>query len=67
MSLARARENLAGQYAGTEPSAIFRSDDGGETWRNCEGLINLPSAGKWSFPPRPEQSNFRNETNAPHY
>jgi photosystem II stability/assembly factor-like uncharacterized protein len=57
---------LAAVYVGTEPSAIFRSDDGGETWRNCEGLINLPSAGKWSFPPRPHTHHVRCIAPDPH-
>src|SRR5260221_601021 len=46
-------------YAGTEPSAIFRSEDVGETWRECRGLIELPSAHEWSFPPRPETHHVR--------
>jgi photosystem II stability/assembly factor-like uncharacterized protein len=46
-------------YAGTEPSAVFRSEDGGETWRRCEGLSDLPSSREWSFPPRPETHHIR--------
>lgn len=46
-------------YAGTEPSAVFRSDDGGKTWREMPGLRSLPSAGSWSFPPRPETHHVR--------
>jgi hypothetical protein len=46
-------------YAGTEPSALFRSEDGGETWRELEGLRELPSASEWSFPPRPHTSHVR--------
>jgi hypothetical protein len=38
-------------YAGTEPSALFRSDDGGETWRELTALLELPSRPTWSFPP----------------
>ena len=40
-------------WAGTEPSAVYRSTDGGGTWRQCGGLTDLDSAGRWSFPPRP--------------
>lgn len=40
-------------YAGTEPSALYRSDDGGETWREFPALLDLPSKADWSFPPRP--------------
>ncbi len=46
-------------YAGTEPSAVFRSDDGGETWTELSGLRRLPSAPTWSFPPRPNTHHVR--------
>ena len=36
-------------YAGTEPSALFRSDDDGATWRELTGLLALPSRPTWSF------------------
>lgn len=44
---------------GTEPSRIYRSDDGGESWERLEGLSELPSAGEWSFPPRPQTHHVR--------
>jgi len=31
-------------YAGTEPSAVFRSDNGGDSWVDLTGLRVLPSA-----------------------
>ncbi len=46
-------------WAGTEPSAIYRSDDGGGSWREQPGLRDLPSAPTWSFPPRPYTSHVR--------
>lgn len=46
-------------YAGTEPSTFYRSEDGGETWREMETLRQLPSAPTWSFPPRPYTSHVR--------
>lgn len=46
-------------YAGTEPSRLFRSTDGGSTWREMEALRRLPSAPRWSFPPRPWTSHVR--------
>jgi hypothetical protein len=46
-------------FAGTEPSAVFRSDDGAATWHECQGLDSLPSASTWSFPPRPETHHVR--------
>ena len=46
-------------YAGTEPSAIFRSADGGAPWRELATLRQVPSAPTWSFPPRPYTSHVR--------
>lgn len=46
-------------WAGTEPSAIFRSDNGGGDWIECPALAELPSAPTWSFPPRPWTSHVR--------
>jgi hypothetical protein len=46
-------------YAGTEPSALFRSDDRGATWRELTALLELPSRLSWSFPPRPWTSHVR--------
>ena len=34
-------------YAGVEPAGLFRSDDGGETWRHLDGLRNHPSRPDW--------------------
>lgn len=46
-------------YAGTEPSAVYRSADGGATWDRAEGLLDLPSSVTWSFPPKPETHHVR--------
>jgi photosystem II stability/assembly factor-like uncharacterized protein len=40
-------------YAGTEPTTLFRSEDGGATWQDRSSLTDLPSASSWSFPPKP--------------
>jgi photosystem II stability/assembly factor-like uncharacterized protein len=53
-------------YAGTEPSRLFRSDDGGESWRELAGLLDLPSRPSWSFPPRPWTSHVRWIAPSPH-
>ncbi len=34
-------------YAGTEPAALFRSDDAGETWQHVEGLRQHPTTPDW--------------------
>jgi photosystem II stability/assembly factor-like uncharacterized protein len=53
-------------YAGTEPSALYRSDDRGETWVDLAGLLELPSRPTWSFPPRPWTSHVRWIAPSPH-
>ena len=45
--------------AGTEPSALFRSENGGGTWQERPALRRLPSASTWSFPPRPWTHHVR--------
>src|SRR6266550_4384589 len=46
-------------YVGTEPSALYRSDDEGESWQRLSALNNLGSSKSWSFPPRPWTSHVR--------
>jgi photosystem II stability/assembly factor-like uncharacterized protein len=43
-SLAQADGSL---YAGVEPAGLFRSEDGGQSWRHVAGLRNHPSREKW--------------------
>jgi photosystem II stability/assembly factor-like uncharacterized protein len=52
-------DGLGTVYAGTEPSAVFRSVDGGDTWVDLASLRGLPSADTWSFPPRPHTHHVR--------
>jgi hypothetical protein len=53
-------------YAGTEPSRLFQSNNGGATWRELEALLELPSRPNWSFPPRPWTSHVRWIAPSPH-
>jgi len=53
-------------YAGTEPSRLFRSDDGGERWRALDALLALPSRPTWRYPPRPWTSHVRWIAPSPH-
>jgi photosystem II stability/assembly factor-like uncharacterized protein len=43
-SLAQANGTL---YAGVEPAGLFRSDDGGKSWAQVEGLRKHPSRPDW--------------------
>jgi photosystem II stability/assembly factor-like uncharacterized protein len=53
-------------YAGTEPSRLFRSTDGGAGWQALDALLELPSRPTWSFPPRPWTSHVRWIAPSPH-
>ena len=53
-------------YAGCEPSRLFRSGDGGDSWRALDALLALPSRPTWSFPPRPWTSHVRWIAPSPH-
>ena len=46
-------------WVGTEPSAVWRSEDGGTTWHATAPVDELPSSDEWSFPPRPETHHAR--------
>jgi photosystem II stability/assembly factor-like uncharacterized protein len=46
-------------YVGTEPSALYISNDGGDSWEKMEALNKLPSSRTWSFPPRPWTHHIR--------
>ncbi|MBV9714793.1 MAG: hypothetical protein JOZ64_05400 [Solirubrobacterales bacterium] len=45
-------------YAGTEPSRLFASRDGG-AWTELRALQDIPSRDRWSFPPRPWTHHVR--------
>jgi photosystem II stability/assembly factor-like uncharacterized protein len=46
-------------YAGTEPSALYASNDGGKSWEKLSGLNDLDSSDLWTFPPRPWTNHVR--------
>ncbi|MCR2822185.1 WD40/YVTN/BNR-like repeat-containing protein [Lederbergia panacisoli] len=46
-------------WTGTEPSELFRSEDGGKTWSHFPKLLDLPSKPTWRFPPRPHTHHVR--------
>lgn len=46
-------------WAGTEPSAVFRSTDGGDSWEQLTGLTGVSSSDDWAFPPRPYTHHVR--------
>ena len=46
-------------YAGTDPSALYISNDGGDSWERMDALNELPSSKSWSFPPKPWTHHIR--------
>lgn len=40
-------------YAGTQPAALYRGEDGGETWRELESMRQIPGAERWCVPNSP--------------
>lgn len=59
MSVAASPTEAGVVWAGTEPSEVWSSADGGGTWKRSPGLEALPSSSEWSFPPRPETHHVR--------
>jgi photosystem II stability/assembly factor-like uncharacterized protein len=46
-------------WVGMEPSEVWRSENGGETWEQTYPLETLPSSPEWSFPPKPDTHHVR--------
>ncbi|MBV9121358.1 MAG: glycosyl hydrolase, partial [Chloroflexi bacterium] len=49
-------------YAGTEPAAVFRSDDYGESWHERPALRSVPNTDKWMFPSPPHKAHVKTLT-----
>lgn len=49
-------------YAGTEPVALFRSTDGGASWRELAALAQMPGREKWCFPGPPQIPHLKGVT-----
>lgn len=64
VSRSHRESGISAAYAGTEPSNLYRSEDGGRSWQLLPALRELPSEPNWSFPPRPWTHHVR--TIAPH-
>jgi photosystem II stability/assembly factor-like uncharacterized protein len=46
-------------WVGTEPSQLYRSTDGGDSFERVGDLSTLETADEWSFPPRPDTHHVR--------
>jgi hypothetical protein len=54
VSLPDRADDLGVLYIGTEPSALYKSTDGGRTFDEIVSLQEIPSRPEWSYPPRPD-------------
>lgn len=59
MALAHNPVDPSEVWVGTEPSRVYHSTDSGRTFEQRDGLVDLPSASTWSFPPRPDTHHVR--------
>ncbi|WP_322045407.1 glycosyl hydrolase [Paraburkholderia sp. J67] len=57
---AQQREQGIVLYAGTEPSALYRSDDLGRQWTEIAEMMGVPGQDKWTFPPPPHVAHVKN-------
>ena len=55
----RGNSGFSKVFVGTEPSALYVSNDGCESWQLINALNNLESSSFWSFPPRPWTHHVR--------
>jgi photosystem II stability/assembly factor-like uncharacterized protein len=47
-------------FAGTEPAALYRSDDLGASWYEHPALRSVPKNELWNFPPPPHIAHVKN-------
>jgi photosystem II stability/assembly factor-like uncharacterized protein len=43
-------------YAGTQPAALFRSDNSGQSWEEIDSLTRIPGREYWGLPGEPDAS-----------
>ena len=46
-------------YVGTLPAAVYRSENGGRSFRELAAFRSLPDYNKWTFPPGPHVAHAR--------
>ena len=46
-------------YAGSEPAALFRSSNGGDSWEECPGFRAVPESSQWYFHSETRDSHVR--------
>lgn len=68
VSRSERRGDVGTVYVGSAPSALYRSDDAGATFKELTALQDVPSRPRWSFPPLPHTHHvwsLETDANAP--
>src|SRR5437016_2444582 len=58
-ALAAAPEQPGVAYAGTTPPRLYRTEDGGRSWRELPAFAHAPGAAAWVYPVPPGCPNIR--------
>jgi len=53
-------------FLGTSHARLFRSDDRGRIFRECDGFLKIPGRDRWTFPPPPHIPHVRSIAFDPH-
>ena len=53
-------------FVGTSHARLFRSDDRGRIFHECEGFLKIPGRDRWTFPPPPHIPHVRSIAFDPH-
>jgi photosystem II stability/assembly factor-like uncharacterized protein len=59
---AQPRDRNVVLWLGTQPAALYRSDDLGESWRELPGIRKVQDTDKWTFPPPPHLAHVKDVT-----
>lgn len=59
MLIAQPRKEGLVLYCGTEPAALYRSTDLGETWVELPAIRDVPGTDRWTFPPPPHIAHVK--------
>ena len=53
-------------FIGTSHARLFRSDDRGRVFKECDGFLKIPGRERWTFPPPPHIPHVRSIAFDPH-
>ena len=53
-------------FVGTSHARLFRSDDRGRIFKECDGFLKIPGRDRWTFPPPPHIPHVRSIAFDPH-